>query len=71
MSKSLVYIYGDTKIEEAAKKMVQYKIKKLLVMDKEKNLMGIVTDNDIMKNASYLIDVLVEMINAGHVKGIE
>ncbi len=70
MSEPLIWISGDKELEFAAKTMVKYKIKKLCVRDANKKLAGMITDNDIMKNASYLIDVLTEMINTGYVRDI-
>lgn len=68
MSKPLVFIKGTEKLEDAVETMKKYKVKKLCVMDGNGELVGIITDNDIMKNAGYLIDVLVDMINTGYVK---
>lgn len=68
MSRPVVTIESQTKIEEAARLMVGKKIKRLCVVNKDKKLVGIISDNDIMKNSSYLIDVLSEMVNTGYVK---
>ena len=69
MSTPLIFIDGDTELEAAAKRMVEHKVKKLCVRDANNNLIGMLTDNDIMKNASYLIDVLIEMVETGYIKG--
>lgn len=66
MSSPLVYIGGDKELDVAAKKMVDYKVKKLCVRDADRKLAGMITDNDIMKNASYLISVLASMVNTGY-----
>ena len=63
MSKPLRFISGNEKIADAARAMVEHGIKRLCVIDENKKLVGIVTDNDIMKNAGHLIDVLNEIIN--------
>ncbi|MDE1824727.1 MAG: CBS domain-containing protein [Candidatus Micrarchaeota archaeon] len=64
MSKPLKFIGEDETLEEAARTMVEYRVKRLCVVDKEKKkLVGIVTDNDIMKNANYLIDILGEILS--------
>lgn len=68
MSSPLIFIEGDKELEVAARKMAEYKVKKLCVRDANTNLVGMITDNDIMKNASYLIDVLIEMVETGYVK---
>ena len=68
MSKPVVSIDREMKIEHAAKFMVRSKIKRLCVVDKFNKLVGMVTDSDIMKNSGYLIDVLNEMINTGYVE---
>lgn len=50
MTKELITIEEDTKIEEAATLLVQNKIKRLPVIDKKGNLMGIVSRKDIMNH---------------------
>ncbi|MGC8662665.1 MAG: cyclic nucleotide-binding/CBS domain-containing protein [Candidatus Micrarchaeia archaeon] len=66
MSKPVVTIKKNVKLEDAAKYMVKKKIKKLCVVDNSGSLIGIVCDEDIVKNASYLIDVLKEIIETGY-----
>jgi CBS domain-containing protein len=68
MSKPIIAVNKDEKLEDAARLMVNRKVKRLCVIDRSNRLIGIVTDNDIMKNSSYLIDVLNEMINTGYIK---
>jgi len=68
MSRPIIFIEQDKSLDEAARTMVAKRVKKLCVVDNSKKLVGIVTDNDIMKNSSYLIEVLSEMINTGYSK---
>lgn len=68
MSAPLICIDGGKTLEDAARKMADYRVKKLCVKDANNKMVGIVTDNDIMKNASYLIDVLKEVIVSGYIK---
>ncbi len=58
MSKPLLTITKDRKLEEAAKYMADSKVNRKLI--------GIITESDITSNASYLIDVLNEMISTGY-----
>lgn len=48
MTKDLITVNPDKPIEDAATLLVQNKIKRLPVIDKEGNLMGIVSRKDIM-----------------------
>jgi CBS domain-containing protein len=66
MSKPLVTIDGHTMIEDAAKYMAEKRVKKLCVIDDNKKLVGMLTTEDITKNASYLINVLEEVIHTGY-----
>ncbi|MEM3227641.1 MAG: CBS domain-containing protein [Candidatus Micrarchaeaceae archaeon] len=66
MSRPVFTITKEKKLEEAARYMANNKIKKLCVVDENKKLIGIITEEDITKNASYLIDVLNEMISTGY-----
>ncbi len=69
MSKPLRYIEERQDLEDAARLMMKYKIKRLCVLDREKKLVGIITDNDVMKNALFMVDIanatelIGEMIN--------
>ncbi|MEM0149799.1 MAG: CBS domain-containing protein [Candidatus Micrarchaeaceae archaeon] len=66
MSKPVVTITKNMLLEEAAKLMVQKRIKKLCVVDEQNKIAGIITESDIIKNAAYLIDVLKDMIDTGY-----
>lgn len=69
MSKPVKTITKHMKLEEAARYMATHKIKKLCVVDDSNKVAGILTSSDITKNASYLIDVLEEIIGTGYVGG--
>lgn len=62
MSRPIIIISKEAKLEDAAKLMVSKGIKRLCVVDGQARLIGIVSQSDIIKNASYLIDVLNEII---------
>ena len=66
MSKPVLTIGEYVKVEDVAKYMVEKKVKRLCVVNGERKLKGIVTQTDIIKNASYLIDVLREIIETGY-----
>jgi CBS domain-containing protein len=50
--KKPICIYQHETIEEAEKKMDKFKIKRLLVLDKRKNLVGIITRTDLLRGKS-------------------
>jgi len=66
MTKPVLTITKDKKLEDAARYMADNKVKRLCVVDENKKLIGIITEEDITKNASYLIDILNEMISTGY-----
>jgi CBS domain-containing protein len=68
MSKPVVSVKKDLSLEAAAKMMVSKKIKKLCVVEEDGVLTGIISEGDIVKNASYLIDVLKEIIETGYIE---
>ncbi|MGC8710529.1 MAG: cyclic nucleotide-binding/CBS domain-containing protein [Candidatus Micrarchaeia archaeon] len=68
MSKPVVSVKKDLSLEAAAKMMVSKKIKKLCVVGDDGVLTGIISEGDIVKNASYLIDVLKEIIETGYIE---
>ncbi|MDE1869589.1 MAG: CBS domain-containing protein [Candidatus Micrarchaeota archaeon] len=68
MSKPILAIGKHKRIEHAAKLMMENKVKRLCVVDDDGRLLGIVTDNDIMKHSSALIEVLNEIIDTGYLK---
>jgi CBS domain-containing protein len=71
MSNPIMTTMRHVKLEDAAKYMAEKKIKELCVIDDNNKLVGIITSADIMKNASYLIGVLKEIIHTGYVEGEE
>jgi len=60
MSKPLRVIKSDTPIEEAAKAMRDNKIKRLPVVNDDNELIGIVSEGDIMKIFPLVIDLIEE-----------
>ncbi|MCL5239243.1 MAG: CBS domain-containing protein [Candidatus Marsarchaeota archaeon] len=70
MSKPLITVSRDMSIEDAAKFMAEKKIKKLCVVDQGRKLIGMLTTEDITKNAGYLINVLQEVIHTGYYMGL-
>ncbi|MBI4154357.1 CBS domain-containing protein [Candidatus Woesearchaeota archaeon] len=61
MSTELVTISPGETIEEAARKMVKHNIEKLLVFDKG-SLVGIITNNDIIRIQPAMIETLIERL---------
>jgi len=66
MSAPIESVTVGVTLEDTAKLMVEKRIKKLCVVDAEGKTIGVITEGDIVKNASYLIDVLKEIIAAGY-----
>ncbi|NYZ77680.1 CBS domain-containing protein [Candidatus Micrarchaeota archaeon] len=60
MSKPLRVIKPDTSIEEAANAMRDNRIKRLPVVDEENELIGIISEGDIMKIFPLVIDLIEE-----------
>jgi len=54
MSRKLITIEYDGTIEEAAELMHKKKIKRVLVIDEQDNLVGIITATDVIANADLL-----------------
>ena len=48
MSTDVVYCYDDQDVSEAARVMEQHQIRRLLVLDRDKNLAGIVSLGDVV-----------------------
>lgn len=71
MSKPVQTIAKNIRLEDAARRMAEKKVKKLCVVDENNKVEGILTTEDITKNASYLINVLEEIIQTGYVMGEE
>lgn len=66
MSRPLITIGKDAMLEDAARYMAEKKIKKLCVVDESSRLVGMITTEDITKNAGYLINLLEEVIHTGY-----
>jgi CBS domain-containing protein len=64
MTKNPVTISPEKTIEEAAGLMVEKGIEKLLVFDKNK-LVGIITNNDILRVEPALFNILLEQVKMG------
>jgi len=60
MSKPLRVIKSDTPIEDAAKAMRDNKVKRLPVVNEDNELVGIVSEGDIMKIFPLVIDLIEE-----------
>lgn len=60
MSKPLRVVKPDTTIEEAAKAMKENKIKRLPVVSENNELIGIVSEGDIMKIFPLVVDLIEE-----------
>jgi CBS domain-containing protein len=60
MSKPLRVVKPDTTIEEAAKAMRENKIKRLPVVNENNELIGIVSEGDIMKIFPLVVDLIEE-----------
>lgn len=65
---SALTITRERTLEEAARQMADHKVKNLCVVDGKDKLVGIITEDDITRNASYLIEVLNEMVRSGFTK---
>jgi CBS domain-containing protein len=52
MTKNVVYCYEDQEVKEAARLMKDRQIRRLVVLDREKNLRGIVSLGDVALNAT-------------------
>ena len=63
MSKPLITITGDLRVEEAARVMSNANIKKLPVVEEDK-LVGIITQTDIVGSSFDLVNTLKEMVRA-------
>jgi CBS domain-containing protein len=75
--KKPICIREDKSIEEAKKKMEKYNIKRLLVLDKRKRLVGIITRTDLLKWApkqeikdtiSTKIDEMIKILEDGPIE---
>lgn len=71
MSTPLHVIRIDTPIDEAARAMKKYDIKKLPVITEKGMVTGMVTETDIIRAYPGLVDVLIEVAGIGTLRGKE
>lgn len=64
MSANLVKIAPSQTIEEAARMMVKNSVEKLLVFDGD-HLLGIITNNDIIRVEPAIVEILLEKMKMG------
>jgi CBS domain-containing protein len=69
MTKPVLTTAENVRLEDVAKHMANKRVKKLCVLDENGKVSGMVTTEDITKNAGYLIDVLEEIIETGAYMG--
>ena len=69
MSWPVITIRKDAGLEDAAERMVSNSVKSLCVVDDEERLLGLVTEDDVIRNSTYLIGVLKEMIKTSYATG--
>ncbi len=65
MSKPLKVVRPDTTLEEATKLMRQYSIKRFPVVNENNELVGMISEGDIMNVFPSIVDLLEERANAG------
>jgi len=65
MSKPLRVVKPDTTIEDAAKAMRENRIKRLPVVNDDNELIGIISEGDIMKIFPVVIDLIEERATLG------
>ena len=58
MVKDVITVYNDTSLKEALDTMMSNKIGSLPVLNREGKLVGIVTERDFLKVASFYLDEL-------------
>jgi len=69
MSKQVFTTTGRVRLEDAARQMAEKRVGKLCVVDDYNKVVGMLTTDDITKNAGYLINLLQEIIETGYVTG--
>ena len=65
MSKPLRVVRPDTTLEEAAQLMKQYSIKRFPVINENNELVGMISEGDIMNVFPSIVDLLEERARAG------
>ena len=61
MSSPLVTVSPDSELSEASQLMTENKVKKLVVLDSKKTLIGIITATDLLAHGPEFLDVLVNL----------
>ena len=65
MAKPLRVVKPETTIEEAAKAMRENRIKRLPVVNDDNELIGIISEGDIMKIFPIVVDLIEERATLG------
>jgi CBS domain-containing protein len=65
MSKPLKVVRPDTKLEDAARRMQQYGLKRFPVVNENNELVGMISEGDIMNVFPSIVDLLEERASAG------
>ena len=65
MSKPLRVVRPETTIEDAAKAMRENKVKRLPVVNEDNELIGVLSEGDIMKIFPVVVDLLEERASIG------
>ncbi|MGB9675445.1 MAG: CBS domain-containing protein [Candidatus Nanoarchaeia archaeon] len=62
-----VLAHEDEDLNSLAQKMVKYDVTRIPILDKNENVVGIVTNRDVLKNSVEFLDILLEQAK---VKGL-
>lgn len=62
MSRTLITILPDTDLYDVAKFMNEKGIRRMLVVDKDKNFLGLITEKDLLKIQPSIIEILLEKV---------
>lgn len=60
MSTILVTVHPDASVIESVKQMTKYEIRRLPVVDKSNNLLGLLTINDILRVQPQLFELIID-----------
>jgi len=55
-----VVAYEDEDLSDLAQKMSKYDVTRIPILDKNDNLVGIVTNRDVLRNSAEFLDILLE-----------
>lgn len=53
MSEEVFYLYDDTPVEDAARNMGEKRVRRMPVVDRDKNLVGVISLGDIAESEEY------------------